>query len=261
MVSNATALSWLVLSPVAILTDVIAIVFVCHYKPFYHGSDVVVVSLLVAMTMNALLVVPIPVFTELNYIEWNDLLCKFYVWSFLTFRIAQMLSLSAICFHWTSIFRASSKNQNKGLTYKIKIISVVIWLLSTIVGLLPVIGAVPDDFFDNGSCNFLSSDIGIGFTVFMFIFVITCMFSAIISICDVTFLTRCMTKNAHVNYRAGRFYLSRKKSDIPGDGHCNTQEKIYQLNFTWDLCRLFCIVISFCFIGNHLPFVVSLQLE
>ncbi|XP_063409386.1 uncharacterized protein LOC134692784 [Mytilus trossulus] len=254
MTSNGFGLSWIILSPIAVLTDVAAIAIVCHYKPFYHGSDVMVISLIVAMTMNALLIVPIPACTELGYFDWNAYLCKFYVWAFVTFRVVQMLSLSAICFHWSTIFKASCNNQNKGLTYRIKIISVIIWILSTIIGLLPIIGAVPDEFFGAGSCRFLSSDIGIGFTVFIFIFVVTCMCIAIISICDVTFLTKCMKSTAHIKYGAGRFYLPNKRSDIPGT--YSTQEKFNQLNFTWDLCRFFCIVISFCFIGNHLPFVI-----
>lgn len=259
MTSNGFGLSWIILSPIAVLTDVAAIAIVCHYKPFYHGSDVMVISLMVAMTMNAILIVPIPACTELGYFKWNAYLCKFYVWAFVTFRVVQMLSLSAICFHWSTIFKASCNNQNKGLTYRIKIISVIIWILSTIIGLLPIIGAVPDEFFGAGSCRFLSSDIGIGFTVFIFIFVVTCMCIAIISICDVTFLTKCMKRTAHIKYGAGRFYLPNKRSDIPGT--YSTQEKFNQLNFTWDLCRFFCIVISFCFIGNHLPFVVSILLK
>ena len=260
MISNATVLSWIVLSPFAILTDVAAICFVCHYKPFYHGSDIMIISLLVAMAMNALLVVPIPAFTEFGYFHWNSVLCKFYVWTFVTFRIAQMLTLSAICFHWSAIFKASSNNQNKGLTYRIKFVSVIIWILSSIIGLIPIIGAVPDEFFGEDSCMFLTSDMGIGFTIFIFIFVITCMFLAIISICDVTFLTKCMKKTASVRYGAGRFYIPKKRSDVPGNGSYNAQEKFNQLNFTWDLCRLFCIVIFFCFIGNHLPFAVSILL-
>jgi hypothetical protein len=63
---SGSAGGWLVLSPLALITNVIAVVVVCHYRRQFHGTDVALVSLFVTMGTEALLAVPIPAALDIH---------------------------------------------------------------------------------------------------------------------------------------------------------------------------------------------------
>ena len=261
MVDYAHALSWMIVSPIAMLTDILAIVIIAHYYPFFHGTDVMMTSLLCAMTANAALVLPIPAFMELKGMPWNPSLCIGYVWCFITFRLAQIMSLIGISIHWSAMLKVSAERKNYFSTKTLKICTVFIWILSAVVGLLPLIGAVNEDFNKSNQCKFLGFNLGAGFAIFFLVFIVACMFVSVICAFDATILIKHMKRVAKVKYQTGRFHLPEKRDAVPTQGTCSISEKYNRLKFAWDLSRFVLFLVLLSFLGNHFPYAVSRRIK
>lgn len=250
----AGPLPWLVLAPLAVLTDLLTVVFVCHYRRQFHGTDVVFISILVCMVLNALVVPLVPALLDITHSEWNENLCHFFVWSALTLRLVHVSSLAMLSFHWSKILRTSSRRIKISTTTLVKIMTPVFWGVCTIIGLLPIIGAVPDRFKSNKDCLFLLSDLGLGFVIFMIVYVLTMICISLVCSFDSLALIHYAKKIAFIKYGAGRFYLPRKNDGL--SENYTVHERYGQLNFAADLCRLVTIVTCFSVVANHLPYVV-----
>lgn len=137
-----------------------------------------------------------------------------------------------------------------------KIMTPVFWGVCTIIGLLPIIGAVPDRFKSNKDCLFLLSDLGLGFVIFMIVYVLTMICISLVCSFDSLALIHYAKKIAFIKYGAGRFYLPRKNDGL--SENYTVHERYGQLNFAADLCRLVTIVTCFSVVANHLPYVVSI---
>ena len=257
MVDYAHALSWMIISPVAVLTDILAIITIAHYYPFFHGTDVMLTSLLSAMTANAVLVLPIPAFLELKGMPWNPSLCIGYTWCFITFRLAQIMSLTGMSVHWSAMLKVSAEKRNYFSTKSLKICTVFIWVVSSIIGLLPLIGAVNEDFNTSKQCRFLAFNLGVGFAIFFLVFIVACMIVSLICAFDATLLLRQMKQIAKVKYQTGRFYVPDQKAGVPAQGSCSLSERCQRLKFAWDLSRFVLCLVLLTFLGNHFPYTVS----
>lgn len=250
----AGPLPWLFLAPLAVLTDLLTIVFVCHYRRQFHGTDVVFISILVCMVLNALVVPLVPALLDITQSEWDENLCNFFVWSALTLRLVHVSSLAILSVHWSKILRTSSRRIKISTTTLVKVVTPVFWGVATIVGLLPIIGAVPDRFKTNKDCFFLLSDLGLGFVIFMIVYVLTMICISLVCSFDSLALIHYAKKIAFIKYGAGRFYLPRKNDGL--SENYTVHERYGQLNFAADLCRLVSIVTCFSVVANHVPYVV-----
>ena len=257
MAEFAHALSWMIISPIAVITDVLAIVIIAHYYPFFHGTDVMLTSLLSAMALNAFIVLPIPSFLGLKGMAWNRSLCLGYVWCFITFRLVQLMSLCGMSIHWSAILKVSAERKNYFSTKYLKLGTVLIWIISAIVGSLPLLGAANADFNTSDQCKFLPFSLGIGFAVFFLVCIVASMFVSVICAFDATFLIRQMKRVAEVKYQAGRFHVPERSADVPTQGICSVSERYQRLNFAWDLSCFVLLVIVLCFLGNHFPYAVG----
>ncbi|XP_062566334.1 uncharacterized protein LOC134228670 [Saccostrea cucullata] len=247
-------LPWIVLTPVAVLTDLFSVTILCHYRRHFHGTDVVFISILVCMVLNALVIPFIPALLNITNTEWNESLCNFFVWTALTTRMVQVSNLALLSFHWSKILRTSTKRIKISTTTTVKIIVPIFWGVAAVVGLLPVIGAVPDNFKTKNDCFFLLSDLGLGFLIFMIVFILTMACISLVCSFDSIALIHYAKKIAFIKYGAGRFYLPRKNDGLAEN--YTVHERYGQLNFAADLCRLVTIVTCFSLIVNHIPCVV-----
>lgn len=258
MAEFAHALSWMIISPIAVLTDILAIIIIAHYYPFFHGTDVMLTSLLSAMALNALLVLPVPSFLGLKEMSWNPSLCLGYVWCLITFRLAQILSLCGMSIHWSAMLKVSAEKKNYFSTKFLKLGTILIWIISAVVGSVPLMGAVNKEFNDSHQCHFLASNLGFGFAIFFIVCIVAAMFVATVCSFDATFLIKHMKHVAEVKYQAGRFHVPDKSAGVPTQGTCSVSEKYHRLNFAWDLSCFVFLVTLLSFLGNHFPYAVRL---
>ncbi|OWF41103.1 uncharacterized protein LOC110462969 [Mizuhopecten yessoensis] len=247
---------WLVLSPLAGVTGVITAVVIAHYTPFYHGSDILLFSYAITMSINSLLLPSVPALVEITGNTWPDILCQFYVWAFITFRVLQVLTLLSLSVLWSAIMKYSTRGKRIKFTTIVKGVVPTIWVLSAVLGLLPIIGAVPDTFHSEGKCHFLSSDLGQGMAVTMGVIVFSCVVFSVICVCDATVLLKYVRRVALVKYGAGRFYLPQKRSSVPGAGTYTIHERYHQLTFAWDVCRLVLVWVLGSGLVSHIPYAV-----
>jgi len=57
---SAHAVIYFVISPLALLADILAIFVIAHYFPYYHGTGVALISVISAMVGNTIVALPIP---------------------------------------------------------------------------------------------------------------------------------------------------------------------------------------------------------
>ncbi|XP_060071296.1 uncharacterized protein LOC132551202 [Ylistrum balloti] len=251
-----TNVLWLVLSPLAGIIGIITAVVILHYTPFHHGSDILFLSYAVAMSINGLLLPAVPAIVEMTGNKWPDSLCQFYVWAFISLRVSQVLTTLCLSVLWSAIMKYSAKGKRIRFTSIIKGVVPTVWGLSAVLGLLPIIGAVPQSFHSDGKCYFLSSDLGEGMAVVIGVLVFACVVFSIICVCDATVLLKYVRRVALVKYGAGRFYLPKKRSGVPGAGTYTIHERYHQLTFAWDVCRLVLVWILCSGLVSHIPYAV-----
>ena len=258
MVDYGVAISLIVLSVFALFTDILAIIVIAHYFPFFHGTDVTLMSLMFAMAGNAIVVLPIPAFIEVLGKQWTSGLCTGYVWGFLTFRLSQMLSLAILTIHWSTLLKMSAERKSYFSTKLLKISIVFVWISSVLFGCLPLLGVADRSYNKDQTCKFLSFNLGTGFGLFFIIANIACMIVSIICATDATFLIKHMKRIAKTKYNTSRFHIPDSRADIPGQVINYVTERYHRLNFAWDLSRFVLVFVLIAFLLNHLPYTVSL---
>ncbi|XP_033763860.1 uncharacterized protein LOC117345036 isoform X2 [Pecten maximus] len=251
-----TNVLWLVLSPLAGITGVITAIVISHYTPFHHGSDILFFSYVITMSINGLLLPAIPALVQITGNTWPDGLCQFYVWASICFRVLQVLTMLSLSVLWSAILKYSTKGKRIRFTTIVKGVVPTVWAISAVLGLLPIIGAVPQTFHSEGKCYFLSSDLGQGMGVVMGVLVFSCVVFSVICVCDATILLKYVRRVALVKYGAGRFYLPQKRSSVPGAGTYTIHERYHQLTFAWDVCRLVLAWVLSSGLVSHIPYAV-----
>lgn len=257
MSSHGYAISWFTLSPVAVVTDVLAIVVITHYFPFFHGTDVTMISLLVSMAGNAMFVLTIPAYLDLNDKPWNPNLCLGYLWCVLTIRLAQMLSIMVLSVHWSTLLKLSAQNKRYVSTKYLKFTVAFVWVFSAIFGILPVIGAANSDFNSGNTCKFMAFNLGQGYALFFLIFGAVAIFVSILCCCDSMLLIKHIKSIAGTKYRPDRFHLPDKRADMPLHAGTSMTEKYHRLQFAWDLSKFALIFVLLVIAINHFPYLVS----
>ena len=239
MTQFASAVGWLVLSPIALLTNVIAIVIVCHYRTQFHGTDVAFISLFVSMAMHALLVIPIPAALALNDEGWlRSELCSFYVWLVLCVRMSELLATVIMNIHWMCVLRFTSGQEVYSSATVIKILVIVAWFAAVVTGLVPVTGPSFYTYYEEtsslkvvqgagagggllgvnsstaqyarvvrGECKFLPQGLGTSFVLFFILVTLAAVVISLVASADTLAVFRYMKRTAVDKYKAGRFYL------------------------------------------------------
>ncbi|XP_071110260.1 uncharacterized protein [Haliotis cracherodii] len=255
MVEYGVAIAWMVLSPVALLTCVAAVVVIAHYRPFFHGTDLCLMSLLACLMANVILLIPIPGVMTLRGIPWSQPLCYCYIWLSVTVRVAEILSVLCMCVHWMTMLRLPSGKQVYGSTKAVKVYVAIMWLLAALIGIMPIIGATEDGYSTKGTCFFLPHDLGVSFALFFIILILCSIVLCLICTSDTVVLLRYMRRVAVVKYQAGRFYLP-STSAVAKTGSQTVHARYNELTFSSDLCRLVLAVVIATAAINHIPFTL-----
>lgn len=264
MANFVQSIIWMILSPLAVLTDVFAIIIISHYRPFYHGTDVVLISLHVAMAMNAFFLLPIPALLEFLDFSWPSELCQFYVWTFITCKIAQMINLVTISLHWITVLKTTSRKKSRTSATAVKVVTFFTWLLSGSLGMVPLFGVGLDTYYSPNSCRFLAFDLGIGFAIFFMIFNIATMCTSVVCATDAAILLRHVRKTGSAKLKKSGLHNSTKDTDVANNEISTLHfvyEKHHELMFAENLCRFVLITVTMSFCVNHLPYAVSRQLS
>ncbi|XP_041377681.1 uncharacterized protein LOC121390039 isoform X2 [Gigantopelta aegis] len=264
MTDFGQTVAWLVLSPIAFITSVLAIVIVAHYKPFFHAIDIALLSLFATMALNSAILLPVPAVVYLRQATWDSHLCNFYVWATITFRVAELLGLMYMSFHWIAVLRCPPDKKWYGSTKVTKFVLLGIWFLAILAGILPSIGAGNDSLADKENhCRFLPYDLGDGFAMFFLLLTLFAMCMCFICSLDTMMLLRHMKRVAVVKYHAGRFCLpptslsSSSSSSVATPSVNQTAHSKYnELTFSADLCRLLICVITISACVNHFPYII-----
>ncbi|KAH3827302.1 uncharacterized protein LOC127881163 isoform X1 [Dreissena polymorpha] len=250
------AVSWIILSPLAIVTDVLAIVVITHYFPFYHGTDVTLISVLTAMLGNAMFVVPVPAVRTLLGTPWSPALCQMYTWCALTFRAAQVSSLLVMSINWSTLLKLSAQKKRYVSTKYLKVTVVFVWLSAAVFGLLPVIGVVQNDFYSYDTCKFLGFNLGLGFSLFFIVYIPLVLIVTLISSCDAVWLIKHMKKIVEVRDQAERGILPMRNGSMPLHVGGSQTGRRQRLKFAWELSHFSLIFTILSFLVNQIPYAM-----
>ncbi|XP_070207074.1 uncharacterized protein [Littorina saxatilis] len=240
MTQFGSAVGWLVLSPIAFITNIIAVVVVCHYHSQFHGTDVAFISLFVSMATHSLLVLPIPAGLAIHDEGWLfSELCSFYVCLVLCVRMSQLLVTVIMNIHWMCILRFTSGQEVYSSATVIKVLVVIAWFASAVTGMVPVLGSSFYTYYEEtsrrkavtiggsgsnggatnatvqyyytavvrGECKFLPHGIGVSFILFFILATLTILVISVVASADTLAVFRYMRRTAVDKYQAGRFYL------------------------------------------------------
>ncbi|XP_055864705.1 uncharacterized protein LOC106079323 isoform X2 [Biomphalaria glabrata] len=254
MPTYAVALSWIVLSPVAFLSNILAIIFVLHYRPLFHSCDVALVSLLVAMATDAVFLFPVQAVVELGEFLWSQELCTFYVWLFVTLRALTLLVILMINVYWMASLRVTLKGQLFTSSKSAKFCVCICWLASVLLGIIPATGGVVMfQYYEDGVCKFLPANISFGFALVFTILPLLSFIMGLISSIDSMQLFRQIRSIILARYNAGRFRLPNSTSGSDRSAHA----KYNELNVSTDLCRLVIALTLVSSALNGLPLMVA----
>ena len=258
MLESAHAVIYFVISPLALLADILAIFVIAHYFPYYHGTDVALISVISAMVGNAIVTLPIPAYLGLRELSWTPYLCSGFTWAVLTFKLAQLLSLMVMSIHWSTLLKLSAHKKRYVSTKYLKLTIFFVWMSSAIFGILPVIGAADVNFNTHGQCHFLGLSLGTGFCLFFIIMILLAVTVSLICCADAMILIRHMENVAHNKSQVnGRFRLQTDTPEVTlhsGSGVSDIQQR---LRFAWDLSRFTTVFIAMAFTIDHLPYTVG----
>lgn len=92
----------------------------------------------------------------------------------------------------------------------VKIMIFVFWGVCIIIGFLLIIGVVLDRFKINKDCFFFFLDFGLGFVIFMIVYVLIMICIFLVCLFDFFVFIYYVKKIVFIKYGVGRFYLLRK---------------------------------------------------
>ncbi|XP_012941882.1 probable G-protein coupled receptor 153, partial [Aplysia californica] len=260
MPSFGVALAWIILSPIAFFTNLVGVAFILHYNPLFHSVDVALISLLVTMSLNAWLLLPIPAVMELGGFDWSEGLCTFYAWLSMTLRSAHLLVLLIFNVYWMASLRVSDRGQMFSTSKSVKICVFISWFAAIVVGLVPVTGGTSlFNFYSSNVCRFLPYNVDIGLAVFFIVLAFVSMVLGIVSSSDTLVLFHHMKHVALSKYNAGRFHAPRP-SAVAQSGS-NIHAKYNELAVSMELCLLgLCFTVASCLL-NAIPLIVTQFLQ
>ncbi|KAL8571155.1 hypothetical protein ACOMHN_010616 [Nucella lapillus] len=230
MTQLGISIAWLVLSPLALLTNIVAIVVVCHYQGQFHGTDVAFLSLFVTMMMEAVAVVPVPAVLGVLEEDWKwSELCSGYVWLVLCVRMSDLLVTLIVNVHWMCILRFTSGQEVYSSSTTVKIFVIIAWVAAAVTGVVPVVGYSFYAYFHEVTskelvagegnsaarlvtvvtreCHFLPEGLGTSFVLFFILLTLAILTLSLVASLDTLTVFHYMRKTAVHKYKAGRFYL------------------------------------------------------
>ncbi|XP_059175643.1 uncharacterized protein LOC131955513 [Physella acuta] len=256
MHGSEVAIAWIVLCPIAFLTNVIILLVVQHYRPLLHSCDVAFTSLLVTMAANAMLLLPVQSVTELASIPWGVELCTFYVWLSLTLRASHLLVLLVLNVYWVASLRVTVKGHMFTSSKHVKFLVTICWIIAVIIGIIPATGGIKIfQFYDSETCKFLPTDVSLGFGVVFIIMALVSFVMGIISSADSRQLFKHMHQVALRKYNAGRFHLPTVSGNVQTSSPVHA--KYSELNVARELCSLVFYVTLMSSCLNSIPLFVS----
>ncbi|CAG5125905.1 unnamed protein product, partial [Candidula unifasciata] len=243
------AVAWMILSPLAVITDTIGVVVCLHYRPSFHSCDVAFISIFVTMAASSAILFPVPAIIKLGDLSWNKNLCLFYTWLAIALRTSHLLVLLVLNVYWVASLRMSTKGRMFQSTTPMKATIGACWIVSLLVGLPPV----------NEVCSFLPADVHVGYAVFFIILSLVSVIMGFISTLDTLLLLRSIRDAVASRHRTAGIQAPTFSGAVDGRSQAHVEHK--ELNVSIELCSL----IMYFSVGsaamNALPLLVSQFME
>ncbi|RUS89250.1 hypothetical protein EGW08_002993 [Elysia chlorotica] len=267
-----TSVAWLCLCPVALLTDLLALAAIFHFRPLLHSVDVALASLFVTMAIDVLLLLPFPSIIRLDGdLKWTKEACTSYNWLASTLRASNILVLMLMNMYWVSALRTSpdpsAQSPNSSRIFSssklMKLAVMISWAVAITIGMVPVSGQnrvfnyyKSDNKTQN--CTFLPYNTDIGYSLFFIIIAIASLFISVISAGDTLLLFRQMRRLTVTRFgNARRVSLPGHSMDVSQSEHPSAHAQHSELSVCMELCLVgFCVTLGSAVV-NLLPFVLS----
>ena len=134
----AHAISWIVLSVTSLIAVFTLLFVIISLYRVLRSLDLFVTSLLLVCMGNAGVVVLVPALLHVLRVPWSGSMCRGYVWSVLTFRIAGLLNLGALGFERLLLIRREGKYKYKP-TVSVVSTLFIIWVAAMGLAAAPAI--------------------------------------------------------------------------------------------------------------------------
>ncbi|BFZ23426.1 hypothetical protein BsWGS_26465 [Bradybaena similaris] len=231
------ALAWMVVSPLAVITDIISIIVLLHYKPCFHSCDVALISIFVTMATSSALLIPVPAVIRLGGVSWTRHLCLFYTWLAIALRTSHLLVLLVLNVYWVASLRMSPTGRMFMSAKPMKASVGACWLVAVLAGLPTVAGSTElFPVFQNDVCHFLPANVHVGYAIFFILLSLVSVIMGFISTLDTLLVLRSMREAATSRCREAGI-LAPTFSGAAG-GRSEAHGKYNELCFSTELCRL-----------------------
>lgn len=262
MLPDYQALSWVVLCPIAIVTNCFGAIIVSHYRSSYIGTDMVLITLLLAMAANAGVLLLVPAIYVMLNMTWSTGLCFFYIWIFGFLRAVGLIGLFILSFHWSHVSKLTPLNRLQMPSFPIKSSLLVTVLISIIVGILPLVRILmrPDPIDKTLPCMFLTYDADPVLAIFIIILTLVVFFAIIICLIDSGLLLHSYKSMFLLKYKSGGYYdTERARAAWSRTGIIS--DTYSEINNTFDLWRVVLLQFLLSTLINHIPYLVSFFLD
>ena len=229
------------------------------YGSVYHSCDTFILSFLWAVLLEVVIIFPIQITVILTNTQWTEVLCRFFVWCCITFRMVEIFSLTAMAFDRALLLRAN-KWRFVGVGWTAKVIALLLWILAGIIGAAPIMGFSAITLFHNGACKFMSYELGRRFTLFVVVMEITTFLFCIICLSDVILTIKYLRRHLLLNGSGTRQTIPTITIETEVTQKKSLRDNL-DLSKAFDNCRVILVVMVFCFLVNHLPYSVSIDFK
>ncbi|CAH1774985.1 unnamed protein product [Owenia fusiformis] len=261
MLVYINALCWAGVTGAAILGVILILKSVTYYRSSHQTHDILMLSLLCTMLLNAVIILPIHLVMLLNNFQWHIMLCQFFVWCTITFRMAGLLSITALGFDRVLSLRLPSRYRYYGNTCSGATFIFLLWIIASFIGIALILGWSDINFHSTSQCQFLSHAINRAFAIFVPIVILTSFIVTTVTLSDACSANEYLRKNMLIM----KYRKNRSSSKIPPsirlENHAESWKKPILLgsdefNTCYVNCKATLVVAMLSFILNHLPYMV-----
>ncbi|XP_064643271.1 uncharacterized protein LOC135497361 [Lineus longissimus] len=254
------AIIWSCFTPIALVSCILALVALSHFRDIYRSLDILLLSFIASLFLQVLLLMPVFLVVIIEAIQWPVILCKFFIWCFVTTRMIAIITLISLSLDGVLMLRVPGRYRVYGIVRSRTVQAYVIasWVLACFTGLVPLIGWSKLDFVSNNVCHFLPYEIGPSFSIFLSVMEFTGIIMAMICLTDAYF---CL-KHAKSSYHFSTSQMHQPQSSAVLNSIDNSDKKsmiLSALDFTKSALDSWAATVTVCVVSyaiNHLPFML-----
>ena len=143
MTIRASAIGWIIFSPLALLTNLVAVLVVCHYHHHFHFVDATFISVFVTTIVEVLLIVPVATFFAFQNDGFetkshSPVLCRAYIGLFMTLYVSRLLITLEMNLYWMWVQRCHPTRQVCLTITGKRFLIACAWIVAILIGITSV---------------------------------------------------------------------------------------------------------------------------